>query len=87
MSVIFEEYARDGDTGALLASLRTISLWCVGLRSANPTYGICPRKCFRQSYLHYGTRRSCKFSQYRELGGVWNDIALYLFPYCLSGAT
>ncbi len=25
VSVIFEEYARDGDTGALLASLRTIS--------------------------------------------------------------
>lgn len=25
MSVIFEEYARDGDIGALLASLRTIS--------------------------------------------------------------
>ena len=25
MSVIFEEYARDGNTGALLASLRTMS--------------------------------------------------------------
>ena len=25
MSVIFEEYARDGNTGALLASLRTVS--------------------------------------------------------------